>query len=161
MNEDSRSAKLGTRLITQTLGATPAQLLSADRDGNPQGQLLELALAAALRLDAIHHALVEKAAYAATCLHRVADGQDEVDRRATNGLLRSLGSEIEVLAARRGESIQHLEVVLDAYQAKAITEATRSPGPNLTLDKRRSPTAPPVSRLSSSAPPTTRAGKSR
>lgn len=105
----------GTRILAAALNVEdPADLLALHPPDSVPGVLAPLLAHAVLTTDELDQQLVRVASSAAQDLLRMAEGRvPHITGR--NGLLNATGAQIDVLAARRGQEIDHLERLMTAY----------------------------------------------
>lgn len=114
----------GHQIVTKTLKAHPDTLRHLHQPGSAEDELAELVVRAARHLDSLQSELVERCTWAAADLARVASGTTAAN---SLGILQNSGLQIDLLAARRADSITHLKSALAAYQ-----RATTGPQPQPT-----------------------------
>ncbi|MDX3371351.1 hypothetical protein PV387_36040 [Streptomyces sp. ME02-6987-2C] len=100
-------------MVSQKLGATPRRLVQACASGSPHDALAQWVATLAHRLDDLHQQLVTQALHCADTLTRVATGKGQIN---SLGILQNSGMQIDILAARRADAIEHLTLAIHVYQ---------------------------------------------
>ncbi|MFE2426883.1 hypothetical protein ACFXJ5_09040 [Streptomyces sp. NPDC059373] len=135
--------QLGTRMLAEALDISdPADLLARHAPDSTPGVLAPLVVHTALTLDDLNERLVRAAASAAEDLRRIAHGQD-AHLVGSTGILHSDGPQINVLAARRGQEVGHLERLVNAYQHSLASSTDRATAPRRAEELTSQQTARP------------------
>ncbi|MFE0772213.1 hypothetical protein [Streptomyces sp. NPDC058861] len=99
-------------MVRSLLGGFPVR----SSQSAPVAALAWLIREAADLLDGIQEQLESRAGYAVGQLTRIAEGRDQYRHGATDGVLQLAGLQVEMLAARRGDAVRHLNALCTAYQ---------------------------------------------
>ncbi|MGQ4383582.1 hypothetical protein [Streptomyces sp. SAS_270] len=110
-------------MVHETLGASPQDLGRLHDDG-PELVLADLVYTAARLLDHVHEQFTDAAQSAASTLARAASGNTPIN---SLGVLQNSGTQIDILAARRADAVDHLREAIRAYRQVAVSLALRAP----------------------------------
>ncbi|OII62159.1 hypothetical protein BJP40_03935 [Streptomyces sp. CC53] len=105
---------LGTKTARDALAARGLALASHP-PGTALAQLADLIRETAGNVDEVQQKLLQRADMAIRQLQSVTLGRDRYRHGTTDGLLQSLGNEIDTLVARRGEGVQLLRMLTNSY----------------------------------------------
>ncbi|MFG3348691.1 hypothetical protein ACGF1Z_26985 [Streptomyces sp. NPDC048018] len=105
---------LGTKTARDALAAR-GLVLAPHPPGTALAILADLIRETAANVDEVQQRLLQRADMAISQLQSVTRGRDRYRHGSTDGLLQSLGSEIDSLVARRGEGIQRLRLATNTY----------------------------------------------
>ncbi len=140
MNPHDHTQRPGSHLVFEKLSINdPESLVTLHPHRSPLAGLGTVIADAARDVDGLHETLGVLARGATQVLERVARGED-ADLRFTEGIVRSSGARIELLAARRGEAYQHLERAVHAYDRTRAAQVAPAPA----LGQRQDLAAAPV-----------------
>ncbi|MEV5979642.1 hypothetical protein [Streptomyces sp. NPDC052114] len=119
------ASAVGSQMVSEALGASPQQLGQLHLVDTTEDVTAWLVITAARHLDHVHGQLVDAAQNAASTLSRVAAGKSPIN---SLGVLQNSATQINILAARRADAIEHLKTVLHAYrQVTTPGDATAHP----------------------------------
>ncbi|MEU9280284.1 hypothetical protein [Streptomyces sp. NPDC048341] len=127
------SSAVGSQMVSEAVGASPRRLARLHTPGSPEDALAHLVYMAAHHLDHLHEQLTSAAQSTASTLTRVASGTTSIN---SLGVLQNSATQIDILAARRADAVNHLKSVIHAYWQVAAADHT-APHP-----ARRPATAP-------------------
>ncbi|MEI5100917.1 hypothetical protein RB200_23245 [Streptomyces sp. PmtG] len=113
------SAAVGSQMVTEALGASPRHLERLHTPHSPADVLARLVYTAARHLDYLHQQFADAAQRAASHLTRAATGKTTVN---SLGVLQNSGAQIDILAARRADAVEHLETLIHAYRQVAAAD---------------------------------------
>ncbi|MEU1149405.1 hypothetical protein ACFYO9_38305 [Streptomyces sp. NPDC005863] len=137
-------------MASEALGASPRQLERLHTPDSPADVLAQVVFMAARHLDHLHGEFADAARYAASNLTRAATGKTPIN---SLGVLQNSATQIDILAARRADAVEHLKTLIRAYrQVAAAGHAAPSPA--------RRPAIAPIRPEAASATPA-RATRSR
>ncbi|MEU8522373.1 hypothetical protein [Streptomyces sp. NPDC048577] len=105
---------LGSKTARDALTARGLTLASHP-PGTALATLAGLIRETAANVDEVQQKLLQRADMAISQLQSVTRGRDRYRHASTDGLLQSLGTEIDTLVARRGEGIQLLRMLTTSY----------------------------------------------
>ncbi|MFE0129993.1 hypothetical protein ACFWY6_00105 [Streptomyces sp. NPDC059037] len=115
------SSAVGSRMVSEALGASLRQLDRLHTANSPEDVLSQLVYMAARHLDHLHEQFIDAAQYAASTLTRVATGKTSIN---SLGVLQNNATQIDILAARRADAVEHLKAVIHAYRQVATADHT-------------------------------------
>lgn len=128
----------GQLLVVKALQKRPKALRTLHPPGSAENELAELVVRASQNLDSLHSELVDRCAWAADDLTRVAAGTAAANPL---GILQTSSTQIDILAARRADAITHLKSALAAYQRATTPQSQRAvsvpPSPSRTSRQTR------------------------
>ncbi|WP_246260432.1 hypothetical protein [Streptomyces typhae] len=135
-------------MVHEALGIAPQHLARLHPADTVPDTVAWLVVTATRHLDHVHQQLIDAAQNAASTLSRVASGTSPVN---SLGVLQNTATQIDILAARRADAIEHLQHALHTYcqvtaPASTPTHPAHRPGKAL----------PPPTSSSASAPRTPR-----
>ncbi|WP_435217591.1 hypothetical protein [Streptomyces sp. bgisy034] len=135
---------VGSQMVSEALSTSPRRLYQRHTASSPADILAQLVVTAAHRLDHLHAQLANSAQTAASTLTRVAAGKTQIN---SLGVLQNSATQIDILAARRADAVDHLKEVIHAYQQvaaphDATAHSTHRPG--TTPIRPSTADAPPV-----------------
>lgn len=139
----SPSSSVGSQMVSEALGASPRHLERLHSPEGPADVLAQLVFMAARHLDHLHEQFADAAQYAASQLTRAATGKSSIN---SLGVLQNSATQIDILAARRADAIEHLKVLIHAYRQVTMTDHA-APHPA------RRPTIAPNAHAALSGPP--------
>ncbi|WP_328486013.1 hypothetical protein [Streptomyces zaomyceticus] len=105
---------LGTKTARDALAAR-GLVLGSHPPGTALATLADLIRETAVNVDEVQQRLLQRADMAISQLQAVTLGRDRYRHGSTDGLLQSLGNEIDTLVARRGDGIQLLRLLATSY----------------------------------------------
>ncbi|MCZ0978694.1 hypothetical protein O1L60_04055 [Streptomyces diastatochromogenes] len=105
---------LGTKTARDALAAR-GLVLRSHPPGTALATVTGLIRETADNVDEVQQKLLQRADMAISQLQSVTRGRDRYRHGSTDGLLQSLGTEIDTLVARRGEGIQLLRLLTNSY----------------------------------------------
>ncbi|WP_282697848.1 hypothetical protein [Streptomyces sp. CC208A] len=105
---------LGTKTARDALAAR-GLVLGSHPPGIALATVAGLIRQTADNVDEVQQRLLQRADMAISQLQSVTQGRDRYRHGSTDGLLQSLGTEIDSLVARRGEGIQLLRLLTNSY----------------------------------------------
>ncbi|MFC9490082.1 hypothetical protein ACFTZM_28890 [Streptomyces hydrogenans] len=105
---------LGTKTARDALAAR-GLVLGSHPSGTALATVAGLIRDTANNVDEVQQRLLQRAEMAISQLQSVTHGRDRYRHGTTDGLLQSLGTEIDTLVARRGEAIQLLRLLTNSY----------------------------------------------
>lgn len=105
---------LGTKTVRDALAAR-GLVLRSHQPGTALATVADLIRETTDNVDEVQQTLLQRADTAISQLQSVTQGRDRYRLGSTDGLLQSLGSEIDALVARRGEGIQLLRLLTTSY----------------------------------------------
>ncbi|MEV0445829.1 hypothetical protein AB0I84_12480 [Streptomyces spectabilis] len=116
-------------MVTEALGTAPARLANLHAAGTAEDATAWLLIRAARHLDHVHEQFISAAETAASTLTRAASGTAPIN---SLGVLQHNGTQVDILAARRADAVEHLQQVTLVYQqVAALSDAApqaRRPG---------------------------------
>ncbi|MEU7646299.1 hypothetical protein [Streptomyces huasconensis] len=115
----------GSQMVSEALGASPRHLSQLHTPDSPADVLAQLVFMAARHLDQLHKEFADAAQYAAANLTRAATGKTSIN---SLGILQNSATQIDILAARRADAIDHLKVLIHAYR-QVTTAGHATPRP--------------------------------
>ncbi|MFI9829730.1 hypothetical protein ACIHIX_18800 [Streptomyces sp. NPDC051913] len=130
-------------MVHETLGASPQDLGRLHHDG-PELVLADLVHTAARHLDHVHEQFAGAAQSAASTLTRAASGNTSIN---SLGVLQNSGTQIDILAARRADAVDHLREVIRAYREVAASLAPSLRAPLTRAVPAPAPTSAPPARV--------------
>lgn len=104
---------VGSRKLLQDLGLTPRQLWGLHPDDSAEDVLSYFVVRSARALDSLHEQLVDRARHSADRLARIADGTALIN---SLGVLQNSATQIDILAARRADAVDHLDEAIHMYR---------------------------------------------
>ncbi|MEU8954956.1 hypothetical protein AB0C93_11695 [Streptomyces sp. NPDC048518] len=110
------SSAVGSQMVSEALGASPRQLERLHTPDSPADVLAQIVFMAARHLDHLHGQFADAAWYAASNLTRAATGKTSIN---SLGVLQNSATQIDILAARRADAVEHLKVLIHAYRQVA------------------------------------------
>ncbi|MFD4476443.1 hypothetical protein ACFWPU_10065 [Streptomyces sp. NPDC058471] len=112
---------IGSQMVSEALGASLRQLDRLHPANSPEDVLAQLVYMAARHLDHLHERFTDAAQYAASTLTGVATGKTSIN---SLGVLQNNGTQVDILAARRADAVEHLKAVIHAYRQVAAADHT-------------------------------------
>ncbi|WP_282697800.1 hypothetical protein [Streptomyces sp. CC208A] len=128
---------LGSKTARDALAAR-GLALGSHPPGTALATLASLIRETAANVDEVQQKLLQRADMAIRQLQSVTLGRDRYRHGSTDGLLQSLGTEIDTLVARRGEGIQLLRTLTTSY-ADLRGAPKPPPRPRLPAPRRGGP----------------------
>ncbi|MET9556831.1 hypothetical protein [Streptomyces sp. NPDC006645] len=120
-NHQPPPTAIGSQMVTEQLGIPPRQLGRLHQPDSAEGTLAQLVGNGARHLDHLHEQLTSRAGEAAANLTRVTSGRAQIN---SLGILQNTATQIDILAARRYDAIEHLNELILAYRhAAALPDA--------------------------------------
>jgi hypothetical protein len=144
------SSAIGSQMVSEAVGASPQRLARLHTPGSPEDVLAHLVYMAAHHLDHLHEQLTSAAQSTASTLTRVASGTTSIN---SLDVLQNSATQIDILAARRADAVDHLKTVIHAYRQVATAH-------HAAPDPARRPATSPTQPDSANATPL-RAARSR
>jgi hypothetical protein len=138
---------IGSRMVVELLGTPLRQLARRQATDGPEDTVAQLVVNGARRLDYLNEQLAAQALAAADGLTRVAAGKAQIN---SLGVLQNSATQIDILAARRADAVEHLKEVIHAYR-HLTAHADVSPDRALqrgTAPAQGAPAPPPAARPS-------------
>ncbi len=118
-------------MVSEALGASPRYLERLHTPDGTAGVLAQLVFMAARHLDDLHEQFADAAQYAASNLTRAATGKSSIN---SLGVLQNSATQIDILAARRADAVEHLKILIHAYrQVTTADQAAPSPARRPTI----------------------------
>lgn len=141
---DPPSSAPGSQMVHEALGASPRSL-GRLHDAGPELILADLLYTAARNLDHVHEQFTNAAQNAASTLMRAASGRTSIN---SLGVLQNSATEIDILAARRADAVDHLKEVINAYrQVTTPKDATAHRASRPSAAPTLPPTMAPAARV--------------
>ncbi|MEU7205610.1 hypothetical protein [Streptomyces sp. NPDC045470] len=123
--------------MSESLGMSPRCLARLHAVDSPASVLAQLVATAARHLDHVHEQVTDAAHGAASTLTRVAAGRAPIN---SLGILQNSATQIDILAARRADAVEHLLNVLHAYRQVTTSDGAAHPAPRPGKTPGQSPT---------------------
>ncbi|MFD8321402.1 hypothetical protein [Kitasatospora purpeofusca] len=137
MNPHDPCMKPGAHLVHERLGVdNPRDLHHRHPDDRALARLGHTVATATRDVDALHQELVATAQQVIERLEPIARG-DHASMLGVNGIMQSVGLQVELLTARRGAAYQQLSGALTAYVLSADDAGLPPAEPALTRDLRQ------------------------
>ncbi|MFJ2739658.1 hypothetical protein ACIO3O_08315 [Streptomyces sp. NPDC087440] len=117
---------VGSRKLLKDLGITPRQLWGLHPDDSTEDVLANFVVRSARALDHLHERLVDEARHSADNLTRLANGTSVIN---SLGVLQNSATQIDILAARHADAVEHLDEAIHMYRQVARPAEAASPRP--------------------------------
>jgi hypothetical protein len=108
-------------MVSEALGASPRHLERLHTPDGTADVLAQLVFMAARNIDHLHEQFADAAQYAASTLTRAATGKSSIN---SLGVLQNSATQIDILAARRADAVEHLKTLIHAYRQVAPADHT-------------------------------------
>ncbi|QPP05175.1 hypothetical protein G4Z16_00850 [Streptomyces bathyalis] len=138
----SPAVPIGSQMVIELIGTPPRQLARLHASDRAEDTVAQLVVTGARHLDYLHEQLASQAQQAADNLTRVATGKAHIN---SLGVLQNSATQIDILASRRADAMEHLKEMIHAYR-QLTTHTGASPEHALqrgATPARGAPTPPP------------------
>lgn len=113
------SSAAGSRMVSEALDASLLHLAQLHTPDSPADVLAQLVFMAARQLNHLHEEFTDRAQNAASTLTRAATGKSSIN---SLGVLQYSATQVDILAARRADAVQHLKALIHAYRQVAAAD---------------------------------------